>query len=72
MTEVNGIDVINKLRALRHERDQLKEELTQTFLSDSEHAQAKDGVDYRYMRAVRIQSIDRKVDAIKRANIKAV
>ncbi len=65
-------NVITELQKLRREKQQLTDELTKPMLLRVDHENAKDGVDYRYMRAVRIQSIDRKINQIKRDNIKVV
>lgn len=65
-------DCIGELQRLRRERQQLVDELDDLVPLSVDHENAKDGVDYRYMRAVRIQSIDRKINQIKRNNIKVV
>ena len=62
--------MIEELRRLRREKSQLQEELGTLVLSSSEHEHARDGVDYRYMRAVRIQGIDRQIAKLKREGIR--
>lgn len=60
------------LAALRKERQHLLDELGTLVIGEHEWDAAKDGVDYKYMRAVRIQSIDREIAKLLRDNIKEI
>jgi hypothetical protein len=61
--------LISELQRLRKERDHLVSELGTLTVSHVDHENARDGVDYKYMRAVRIQQIDRKIKSLLRDNI---
>lgn len=65
-------DVIGELQRLRRERHQLLAELNDPVIIGSDEHPNADGVDYRYMRAVRIQQIDKKLQALRRESLKVV
>lgn len=61
----------DKLNALRSEKKHLVKELTTTVISEPGFAD-RGMIDAKYARALRIQSIDREIDKIKRTFIKEV
>lgn len=68
---MNDDTYLSALKALRSEKEALKKE--QAFLScEPKTANDMGYVDAKYARAVRIQRIDREIDALKRANIKVI
>jgi hypothetical protein len=61
-----------KLAALRRERELLENEMSDITLGEGEYEKCTDGVDYRYMRSVAIQRIDKEIASLQKQLFKVV
>lgn len=69
---MSGSNILQDISNLRKEKQHLMDELGSLVIGEHEYDSAKDGVDYKYMRAVRIQSIEREIKRLVSENMKAV